>query len=123
MMCYYTAGNNTYGNEVKETLLRLRKQGMKENAAYILMQRIFPAVSPTLLMRDGICHKEDALSELGIFSTYLRYILRNLNLLISTRKMFLLPVLLYYYLASFFFPPPISVARHFNFKLRQPTGL
>ncbi|XP_017971936.1 PREDICTED: glutathione synthetase, chloroplastic isoform X2 [Theobroma cacao] len=65
-------GNNIYGNDVKETLLQLQKEGSEEDAAYILMQRIFPTVSPTILMRDGICHKEHAISELGIYSAYLR---------------------------------------------------
>ncbi|KAJ0854146.1 putative glutathione synthase [Helianthus annuus] len=65
-------GNNIYGDDVKETLLRLQKEGSEEEAAYILMQRIFPAVFPTLLVREGICYKEHAISELGIFSAYLR---------------------------------------------------
>lgn len=65
-------GNNIYGEEVKETLVRLQKEGSEEEAAYILMQRIFPKVFPTLLVRDGICYKEQAISELGIFSAYLR---------------------------------------------------
>lgn len=70
-----TSGNNIYGDDVKETLLRILKEGSEEDAAYILMQRIFPTVSPTFLMRDGICHKEHAISELGVYSAYLRYIL------------------------------------------------
>ncbi|KAI3794579.1 hypothetical protein L1987_37211 [Smallanthus sonchifolius] len=65
-------GNNIYGDFVKETLLRLQKEGSEEEAAYILMQRIFPTVFPTVLVRDGICYKEHAVSELGIFSAYLR---------------------------------------------------
>ncbi|KAH7572013.1 hypothetical protein JRO89_XS04G0185400 [Xanthoceras sorbifolium] len=65
-------GNNIYGEDVRETLLRLRKEGTEEDAAYILMQRIFPSVSPTFLMRDGICHKDHAISELGIYGAYLR---------------------------------------------------
>ncbi|XVF14723.1 hypothetical protein REPUB_Repub09cG0086200 [Reevesia pubescens] len=65
-------GNNIYGDDVKETLLRLQKEGSEEDAAYILMQRIFPTVSPTFLMRDGICHKDHAISELGVYSAYLR---------------------------------------------------
>ncbi|KAK1410758.1 hypothetical protein QVD17_37297 [Tagetes erecta] len=65
-------GNNIYGDDVKETLLRLQKEGSEEEAAYILMQRIFPTVFPTVLVRDGICYKEHAVSELGIFSAYLR---------------------------------------------------
>ncbi|KAL8193897.1 hypothetical protein R6Q57_026139 [Mikania cordata] len=65
-------GNNIYGDDVKETLLRLQKEGSEEEAAYILMQRIFPTVFPTVLVREGICYKEHAVSELGIFSAYLR---------------------------------------------------
>ncbi|KAL4578069.1 hypothetical protein LXL04_014184 [Taraxacum kok-saghyz] len=65
-------GNNIYGDEVKETLVRLQKEGSEEEAAYILMQRIFPKVFPTLLVREGICYKEEAISELGVFSAYLR---------------------------------------------------
>ncbi|KAH9688729.1 glutathione synthetase [Citrus sinensis] len=65
-------GNNIYGEDVKETLLRLKKDGTDEDAAYILMQRIFPSVSLTFLMRDGICHKDHAISELGIYGAYLR---------------------------------------------------
>lgn len=70
----YTSGNNIYGEDVRETLLRLRKEGSKEDAAYILMQRIFPKETPTFLMRDGLCHKERAISELGIYGAYLRYV-------------------------------------------------
>ncbi|KAG9149803.1 hypothetical protein Leryth_024594 [Lithospermum erythrorhizon] len=65
-------GNNIYGDDVRETLLRLQKDGSEEDAAYILMQRIFPTVSPSILMREGILHKDNAVSELGVFSTYLR---------------------------------------------------
>ncbi|GAB4835870.1 Glutathione synthetase [Ancistrocladus abbreviatus] len=65
-------GNNIYGDGVRETLLRLQKEGTEENAAYILMQRIFPTVSPAFLIREGICHKDHALSELGIYGAYLR---------------------------------------------------
>ncbi|KAF5740587.1 hypothetical protein HS088_TW11G00661 [Tripterygium wilfordii] len=65
-------GNNIYGDDIRETLLRLQKEGTEEDAAYILMQRIFPIVSPTYLMRDGICHKDCAISELGIYGAYLR---------------------------------------------------
>ncbi|XP_062144107.1 glutathione synthetase, chloroplastic [Alnus glutinosa] len=65
-------GNNIYGSDVRETLLRLQKEGTDGSAAYILMQRIFPNVFPTFLMRDGICHKDHAISELGIYGAYLR---------------------------------------------------
>ncbi|KAK9062281.1 hypothetical protein SSX86_019467 [Deinandra increscens subsp. villosa] len=75
-------GNNIYGDDVKETLLRLQKEGSEEEAAYILMQRIFPTVFPTVLVRDGICYKEHAVSELGIFSAYLR----NKDMVISNEQ-------------------------------------
>ncbi|XP_020211701.1 glutathione synthetase, chloroplastic [Cajanus cajan] len=65
-------GNNIYGDDVRETLLKLQKADSQEDAAYILMQRIFPTISKAVLMRDGRWHKEHAISELGIFSTYLR---------------------------------------------------
>lgn len=71
---HLNSGNNIYGEDMKETLLRLKKDGTDEDAAYILMQRIFPSVSLTFLMRDGICHKDHAISELGIYGAYLRYI-------------------------------------------------
>ncbi|GMN25114.1 hypothetical protein TIFTF001_000798 [Ficus carica] len=65
-------GNNIYGNNVRETLTKLQKEDTEEDAAYILMQRIFPTVSSTFLLRDGICHKDDAVSELGVYGAYLR---------------------------------------------------
>ncbi|KNA18689.1 hypothetical protein SOVF_068250 [Spinacia oleracea] len=65
-------GYNTYGDEVREALLRIQKGGSQEDAAYILMQRIFPTVFPSLLVREGICHKDHAISELGIYGAYLR---------------------------------------------------
>ncbi|XP_062084672.1 glutathione synthetase, chloroplastic [Humulus lupulus] len=65
-------GNNIYGNDVREALKALQKEGTEEDAAYILMQRIFPSVFSTFLLRDGICHKDDAISELGIYGAYLR---------------------------------------------------
>ncbi|KAF7137306.1 hypothetical protein RHSIM_Rhsim07G0179200 [Rhododendron simsii] len=65
-------GNNIYGDDVRKSLLRLQEEGTEENAAYILMQRIFPTIAPTYLMRDGICHKDHAMSELGIYGAYLR---------------------------------------------------
>ncbi|KAJ0078571.1 hypothetical protein Patl1_22757 [Pistacia atlantica] len=55
-----TGGNNVF------------EQGSEEDAAYILMQRIFPSESLAYLMRDGVCHKDQAISELGIYGAYLR---------------------------------------------------
>ncbi|KAL0558374.1 hypothetical protein IC582_002936 [Cucumis melo] len=65
-------GNNIYGDDVREALLKLQEEGSEEDGAYILMQRIFPSVFPTIFVRDGICHKDHAVSELGIFGAYLR---------------------------------------------------
>ncbi|KAK3418514.1 hypothetical protein EUGRSUZ_H04446 [Eucalyptus grandis] len=65
-------GNNIYGDDVRETLLRLQREGSEEDAAYILMQRIFPSISPTTLIRDGICYKDHAMSELGVYGAYVR---------------------------------------------------
>ncbi|CAL4899835.1 unnamed protein product [Urochloa decumbens] len=65
-------GNNIYGDNLRETLVRLRKDGGDELAAYILMQRIFPPASPCYLVREGTYAKENAVSEFGIFGAYLR---------------------------------------------------
>ncbi|KAL9320307.1 hypothetical protein ACSQ67_012146 [Phaseolus vulgaris] len=64
--------NNIYGDDVRETLQKLQKSGSQEDAAYILMQRIFPTISAAVLMRNGCLSKDHAISELGIFGTYLR---------------------------------------------------
>ncbi|CAN8255708.1 unnamed protein product [Cochlearia groenlandica] len=65
-------GNNIYGDDVRENLVRLQKEGDEENAAYILMQRIFPKVSNMFLVREGVYHKDEAISELGVYGAYLR---------------------------------------------------
>ncbi|XP_010550964.1 PREDICTED: glutathione synthetase, chloroplastic [Tarenaya hassleriana] len=65
-------GNNIYGGDVREKLQSLQKEGNEENAAYILMQRIFPKVSRTFLVREGIYRKDQAISELGVYGAYLR---------------------------------------------------
>ena len=59
---------------MRKTLLELQQAGSQEEGAYILMQRIFPSVSASILMRNGCCHKDRVISELGVFGTYLRYI-------------------------------------------------
>lgn len=71
---------------MRETLTRLQKEGTEEDAAYILMQRIFPTVSSTFLLRDGICHKDDAISELGVYGAYLRYMILIFSSLFSLFK-------------------------------------
>lgn len=65
-------GNNIYGDKVRETLIKLQQEGSEELAAYILMQRIFPTASLAYLVREGICHQDHAISELGIYGAYLR---------------------------------------------------
>ncbi|XP_014517344.1 glutathione synthetase, chloroplastic-like [Vigna radiata var. radiata] len=65
-------GNNIYGDDVRETLLKLQQAGSQEDGAYILMQRIFPSVSAAILMRNGCWHNDRVVSELGVFGTYLR---------------------------------------------------
>ncbi|CAL9231792.1 unnamed protein product [Arabidopsis halleri] len=65
-------GNNIYGVDVRENLLRLQKEGEDGNAAYILMQRIFPKVSNMFLVREGVYHKNQVISELGVYGAYLR---------------------------------------------------
>lgn len=65
-------GNNIYGDNLRETLIRLRKDGSNEIAAYILMQRIFPPASPSYLVREGTFVRDNVVSEFGIFGAYLR---------------------------------------------------
>ncbi|KAK9137125.1 hypothetical protein Sjap_007719 [Stephania japonica] len=65
-------GNNIYGEDMKEVLLKWKREGSDELSAYILMQRIFPAVSPSIMVRNGVIHQDNAISELGIYGAYLR---------------------------------------------------
>ncbi|TVU51776.1 hypothetical protein EJB05_03220 [Eragrostis curvula] len=65
-------GNNIYGDDLRNTLVRLRRYDSEELAAYILMQRIFPPASPCYLVREGVCARDNAVSEFGIFGAYLR---------------------------------------------------
>lgn len=59
-------GNNLYGQQAAEVI-----RGRHGLAAYILMQRIRPPVNSTAMVRAGAVVEVDALSELGIFGTYL----------------------------------------------------
>src|SRR4051812_41905108 len=72
-ICYSCTGNNIYGFDVREALIRLKKEGGDALSAYILMQRIFPKSSLANLVRGGVCHEALAVSELGIYGAYLRY--------------------------------------------------
>uniref|UniRef100_A0ACD5YLD8 Uncharacterized protein n=1 Tax=Avena sativa TaxID=4498 RepID=A0ACD5YLD8_AVESA len=66
-------GNNIYGLDVRDALIRLKKEGGDALSAYILMQRIFPKASLANLVRGGVCHEALTVSELGIYGAYLRY--------------------------------------------------
>lgn len=54
------------------SLSKLRAEGGDGLAAYILMQRIFPAVHTCYLVRGGAWSARQTISELGIFGAYLR---------------------------------------------------
>lgn len=70
---FFIAGNNIYGEDVATAVRKLRQEESGAGlAAYILMQRIFPALNKSYLIRDGVWRTEKTISELGIFSTYLR---------------------------------------------------
>jgi glutathione synthetase len=61
-------GNNLYGDEIREALL---KMSVAERSAFILMQRIFPPVQRSVMLRRGGITVGDAISELGVFSAVL----------------------------------------------------
>ncbi|KAL5203840.1 hypothetical protein ABZP36_008711 [Zizania latifolia] len=65
-------GNNIYGHDLRETLVKLHKEQGEALAAYILMQRIFPRASLTHLVQGGVCFEDLTISELGIYGAYLR---------------------------------------------------
>ena len=61
-------GNNLYRAALADRL----REGGPGLAAFILMERIRPAVQPALGMREGAVALMDALSELGVFGVFLR---------------------------------------------------
>ncbi|CAD6255948.1 unnamed protein product [Miscanthus lutarioriparius] len=65
-------GNNIYGQDLRDTLIKLQKEQGESLAAYILMQRIFPKASLTPLVRGGDWFEDLTISELGIYGAYLR---------------------------------------------------
>lgn len=64
-------GNNFYGDALRERLAEGRAAG-GGLGAYILMQRIEPPVNRSLMVRLGRAVESDTLSELGVYSTYVR---------------------------------------------------
>ncbi|MCO5548133.1 hypothetical protein L7F22_001591 [Adiantum nelumboides] len=66
-------GNNLYGGSLKKKLQELLEGNTADSFdAYILMQRIFPPIHTTYFVRNGELITQNAVSELGIFSTYVR---------------------------------------------------
>ena len=61
-------GNNYYG----EALAARLAQGGRGLAAFILMQRILPPSHRAVMVRRGQAVEADTLSELGVYSTYVR---------------------------------------------------
>ena len=60
-------GNNLYGAELAAALAA--GAGL---SAYILMQRILPPPATAILLRNGEASEGEALSELGIYGTFVR---------------------------------------------------
>ncbi|CAI5936629.1 unnamed protein product [Closterium sp. NIES-64] len=68
-------GNNIYNEEITRKLTELTEAGeagRQELAAFILMQRLFPPVHRSVLIRRCQHSWNDTLSELGAYGTYLR---------------------------------------------------
>ncbi|XP_024516021.1 glutathione synthetase, chloroplastic [Selaginella moellendorffii] len=74
--------NNKYGSAVKAKLLGDGGAGL---SAYILMQRIFPPAYTSYPVRGGEWSAEKAVSELGIFSTYLQIANKDCGYLLRTK--------------------------------------
>ncbi|KAK6634280.1 hypothetical protein RUM44_004891 [Polyplax serrata] len=62
-------GNNVYGKEIRDKVIEMRNS--EERMGWILMDRIFPPVQASYIIRPGTeCkfdHLQDIVSELGIF--------------------------------------------------------
>lgn len=66
-------GNNLFGEDIRKKLLELKEGHTADSfAAYILMQRIFPPIHNTYFVRNGKMSAQTAVSELGIFASYVR---------------------------------------------------
>ena len=62
-------GNNLFGEELASALSTMSRA---QKAAYVLMQRIEPRPEDAILIRSGQLYRGSAISELGVYSTYLR---------------------------------------------------
>jgi len=62
-------GHNLFGATLAAALRELSRA---QRSAYILMRRIEPKAAPAVLVRAGEVYRGDAVSELGVYSTYLR---------------------------------------------------
>ena len=61
-------GNNLYGEELSRFLVE--HKGDKALGGYVLMQRIFPRLAPTVFFRNGKTDVFPSISELGIYGIY-----------------------------------------------------
>lgn len=62
-------GHNFFGDELRAALGSMTRD---QRSAFILMQRIFPRAEAAVLVRGGAPTTGPAVSELGVYSTYLR---------------------------------------------------
>ena len=62
-------GHNFFGQELADALKSLARE---QRAAFTLMQRIFPRAQESVLVRRGRPTAGPALSELGLYSTFVR---------------------------------------------------
>ncbi len=61
-------GNNLYGQELSKFLSMHRED--ESIGGYVLMQRIFPRLAPTVFFRNGKADVHPSISELGIYGTF-----------------------------------------------------
>ena len=69
----FCSENYIYGNDSNKILLKWKKNNGNGHATYILMQRIFPPIHLSYLVRGGIYQQGETMSKLGIFGAYLWY--------------------------------------------------
>jgi len=62
-------GHNLFGDELAAAL---KSWSRPQRSGFILMQRIFPKAAPAILVRNGALIRGNAISEFGVYSTFLR---------------------------------------------------